>query len=319
MLLAVKSIGYFHEKAGRCQAIFLVVATVHQTGNDRSSLRYSFANFRARFTRVLCRPLPSRESRFVNKRLTAKEDPGPEDFVRTRARLQRGHNSVKDFRYWIFEAYINDTWKVNNRLTVNVGVRYTPTTGINEVKQPEQDLISAPYGSWVLVTRSNASNPSFKNWDPRLGLAWDVFGDHKTSVRASFGEFHSVIYSRDDNFWLEPPFLTDAQTPTSVSLTGAPAPLSFPTPYTNLPVNAATVNNIPLNGSLSCTNCNYYGVHSTPHQIHWNFNFEREVMANTVAELGYVGSHGIDLWAAEGLQLPRSFHRSFRPADFWRL
>ena len=95
MLLAVKSIGYFHEKAGRCQAIFLVVATVHQTGNDRSSLRYSFANFRARFTRVLCRPLPSRESRFVNKRLTAKEDPGSEDFVRTRARLQRGHPSRK--------------------------------------------------------------------------------------------------------------------------------------------------------------------------------------------------------------------------------
>jgi hypothetical protein len=213
-------------------------------------------------------------------------------------------NSVKDFRYWIFEPYINDTWKVNNRLTVNIGSRYSPTTQINESKQPELDLLVPPYGQWTQVTTSNATNPSLDNWDPRVGLAWDVFGDHKTSIRASFGEFHSIIYSRDENYWLEPPFLTDAQTLSSVSLTGAPAPISFPTPYTNLPVNAATLTSIPQNGSLSCTNCNYFGVHSTPHQIQWNFNIEHEVMANTVASVGYVGSHGIDLWAQKDFNFP---------------
>ena len=213
-------------------------------------------------------------------------------------------NSVKDFRYWIFEPYISDTWKVNSRLTVNIGFRYSPTTQINEVKQPELDLIAPPLGQWTLVTTSNATNPSLHNWDPRVGLAWDVFGDHKTSVRASFGEFHSIIYSRDENYWLEPPFLTDAQTLSSLSLAGTPAPISFPTPFTNLPVNAATLTSIPQNGSLSCTNCNYFGVHSTPHQIQWNFNIEREVMANTVASLGYVGSHGIDLWAQKDFNFP---------------
>jgi len=216
-------------------------------------------------------------------------------------------DSVKDFRYWIYEPYINDQWKVSSRLTVNIGARYSPTSLINQVGHVGEDLLVAPYGNWVPVTQSTAVNPSLKNFDPRVGIAYDPFSDHKTSIRASFGEFHSVIYSRDTNFWLEPPFLTDAQTPTSVSPNGTAAPLTFPTPYTNLPVNAATLTSIPTNGSLSCTNCNYYGVKSTPHQIQWNFNIQREVMANTVASLGYVGSHGIDLWAQEDFNTPIPF------------
>ena len=206
-------------------------------------------------------------------------------------------DSVKDFRYWIYEPYINDQWKVSNKLTVNIGLRYSPESLIHEVGHVEQDLISAPYGNWVPVTQSTAVNPSYKNFDPRFGIAYDPFADHKTSIRASFGEFHSVLYSRDLNFWLEPPFLTDSQTTTATSLSGAPAPPTFPIPYSNLPAGAATLTSLPTNGSLSCTNCNYYGVNNTPHQIQFNFNIQREVMENTVASLGYIHTHGIDLWA----------------------
>jgi hypothetical protein len=218
-------------------------------------------------------------------------------------------DSVKDFRYWIYEPYINDQWKVSSRLTVNLGLRYSPESLIHETRHVEEDLINAPYGNWVPVTQSTASNPSWKNWDPRVGIAFDPFSDHKTSIRASFGEFHSVLYSRDLNFWLEPPFLTDLQTPTSVNLNGTPAPVSatFPNPFSNLPVNAATLTSIPANGSLSCTNCNFYGVHSTPHQIQFNFNIQREVMANTVASIGYVHTHGIDLWAQRDTNTPIGF------------
>ena len=46
----------------------------------------------------------------------------------------------------------------------------------------------------------------------RIGLAFDPSSDHKTSIRASFGMFHNVIYSRDLNNWLQPPFLTATQT-----------------------------------------------------------------------------------------------------------
>jgi hypothetical protein len=213
-------------------------------------------------------------------------------------------DSVKDFRYWVYEPYVNDQWKVSNRLTVNLGFRYSPESAIKQVKHVGEDLINAPYGNWVPVTQSTASNPSYHNFDPRVGIAYDVFGDHKTSIRASFGEFHSVIYSRDTNFWLEPPFLTDAQTPTSTALDGTKAGVSFPVPFTNLPVGAATLTSIPTNGSLSCTNCNFYGVHTTPHQIQFNINIQREIMTDTVATIGYVHSHGMDLWAQRDTNTP---------------
>ena len=54
------------------------------------------------------------------------------------------------------------------------------------------NLIAAPFGLFEKTTTSTAANPSLRNWDPRVGLAFDPFKDHKTSIRASFGMFHNV-------------------------------------------------------------------------------------------------------------------------------
>jgi hypothetical protein len=214
-------------------------------------------------------------------------------------------DATKDYRYWAFNMYADDQWKVTSRLTVNVGVRYSPTTIIGSARHEQYNLISSPYGNWVPVTQSTAVNPSLRNFDPRIGLAWDPFNDHKTSIRASFGMFHNVLFSRDTNHWLQPPFLTVTQTGTS-TLNGAAAPISFPNPWTNVArSNGGTV--IPTDGSLSCTNCDYYGLHTTPYQMQWNFNIQREVMANTVATIGYVGSHNIHLHAQKDWNTPVPF------------
>lgn len=206
-------------------------------------------------------------------------------------------DATKDYRYWVFTPYVDDQWKTSSKLTLNLGLRYSPTSVISSVRHEQFNLINSPYGNFAAVTQSTAANPSLHNWDPRIGLAYDPFADHKTSIRASFGVFHNVLYSRDTNHWLQPPFLTAAQ--------AAGNGISFPTPYSNLPIAAGTV--IPTNGSLTCTNCDYYGYHTTPYQMQWNFNIEREIMPSTVLMAGYIGSRNLHLAAQRDFNYPVPF------------
>ncbi len=208
-------------------------------------------------------------------------------------------DATKDWRYTVFSFYVDDQWKLSQKLTVNVGLRYSPTTKINSVRHLMYDMVNPPFTQFSPVTTATAANPSLRNWDPRIGLAFDPFKDHKTSIRASFGMFHNVMYSRDTNHWLQPPFATASQTPADGALyTGTCA--SACSPF-NLPSGSNTVT-IPAN--LSCTNCNYYGVHTTPYQMQWNFNIQRELFANTVLTAGYVGSHNLHLMAQRDFNNP---------------
>ena len=206
-------------------------------------------------------------------------------------------DATKDYRYWIFTPYIDDQWKVTSKLTVNLGLRYSPTTMIGEIRHQMYNLINptVPGGEFVPVKTSTATNPSLRNWDPRVGLAWDPFADHKTSVRASFGMFHNVVFSRDLNYWLQPPFLTATQT----SAQG----LLYPNLFSNLGPGANVVN-VPTGGTLSITNGDYYGVHSTPYQMQWNFNIERELVTNTVLTIGYIGTHNLHMFIQRDFNYP---------------
>ncbi len=210
-----------------------------------------------------------------------------------------GADSTKDYRYWVYAMYADDQWQLTRKLTLNVGLRYEPASIIKSVLHEQYNLIHAPYGKWEPVLQSTAVNPSLHNIDPRIGLAWDSFADHKTSVRAGFGVFHSVLYSRDTNHWLQPPFLTTAQT------TSSNPPIQFPFPFTHVPRSTGTF--IPTDGTLSCTNCDYFGRDTTPYQMQWNLNVQREVMSNTVATIGYIGSHGVHLPAQKDFNYPIPF------------
>lgn len=202
-------------------------------------------------------------------------------------------DAAKDYRYWAFGPYIDDQWKATSKLTINLGLRYDPTTIVSQTRHAMLNIKNLPFGTFEPVTQATSSNPSLKNFDPRVGLAWDPFANHKTSLRASFGLFHSVIFSRDTNHWLQPPFYTATQT----AATG----LTYPSLFSNVPANASFA---PTNGTVSCTNCDYYGVHATPYQMQWNLSIEREVMSNTVLTLGYLGSHGVHLWLQRDFNYP---------------
>ena len=202
---------------------------------------------------------------------------------------QSGLGSFRDWRYWVYSFYAEDQWKVSKKLTANIGLRYAPTSIITMARRPAYMLLN-PFAAnqpWVPETQETEKNPSLKNWDPRIGLAYDPFSNHKTSIRAGFGVFHNVMYTSDLNSWFQPPLLFAAQQATPTS------PLPYPTPLTNIPVATdPTQVVIPTNGSLSIQgNGQYYGIHTTAYQMQWNFSIQQEVAPNTVLTVSYIGTH----------------------------
>ncbi len=184
-------------------------------------------------------------------------------------------NNVRAFRELDFAVYAQDDWKVTPKLTLNLGLRYQPTTNPVEVHNLLSAITNfATATSFSSVPNAVQSNPSFTNIDPRFGFAYDLFADHKTSIRGGFGTFHDVVFPGEYvvAFNNSPPLnqITQA-TPT------------FPTPFVG-----STAPNISLN------NGNDWKADKTPYLIEYNLNIQREILSGTVLSVGYVGSHGVN-------------------------
>lgn len=196
-----------------------------------------------------------------------------------------GTNANRYERTISLEPYIQDDWKVNNRLTVNLGFRYDWESNPIEARNNYYNVVGPPFGSsYVNVPHAYVSNPANHNFDPRVGFAWDVFGDHKTSLRGGFGIYHDVFqtYTFSSAYTSNPPFDTTLE----IYPFGYPC---FPTPF------AAACAADAIGGGLSQTNGTYYGTHQTPYTMEWNLNIQRELFKNTLLTVGYVGTRGIHL------------------------
>jgi hypothetical protein len=207
--------------------------------------------------------------------------------------------AVGQNRYTNFELYFGDSWKVRPNLTLELGARYS----IFFEPYDKRDLISGfdpsaydpsrpatdpcnglvvPKGTNPCANIAGASTPiefsnrslrknAFGNIAPRLGVAWDVFGDGKTAVRAGFGQFYlrertSIYFA---SLTQNAPFITNISG--RRTLDG--------TVFADLP---AASNGSPRFGLSPDA--------ASPYSLQFNISFARELWKDTVVEVGYVGN-----------------------------
>ncbi len=219
-----------------------------------------------------------------------------------------------------FGLYVQDTWKLTPRLTVNYGVRWDPylplstkygwTPHFDPSLFPQNThstvFLNAPSG---LLFPGDAGYPGngvaehrWNNFAPRVSLAWDVKGDGKTSVRAAYGRFFDLpAMNNYVGFGSTPPIgnTTTVNFPTSFADPWAGVPGGNPYPLgvsKNSPfINFGTYENFVLNPK-------------TTYSQQWNLSIQRQLGQNWLVAANYVGTSIIHLWggnqANPGINMP---------------
>ncbi|MCU1303877.1 MAG: hypothetical protein JWQ87_4161 [Candidatus Sulfotelmatobacter sp.] len=198
-----------------------------------------------------------------------------------------GSNEVA-IRESLFAGYIQDDWRARSNLTVNLGLRYEATTKPNDANNRIQEITTLTNCSAsptacgpVHLGSFIAKNPTVKNFEPRIGFAYDPFKNGKTAIRGAFGMFDvlPLPYEFGLNTAATFPFQIVGNDPNATLGTGVPDPnVSFdPTKVRNRYVQQDPKRALVMN---------------------WNFNVQRELSAGWTVLLGYVASRSVHLSVA---------------------
>ena len=258
--------------------------------------------------------------------------------------------SIRHWRYWDVGAFLEDDWRISRRVTLNLGLRYDLytrstelshqattfllgsgrdfvddiTTGAGRIKDASvpcpgdpKALLAGECGPGGFAAAKNLGKGDHNNFGPRLGFAWDVFGNGKTSLRGGFGisyegslqrrltitRFNPPYYSQNREF----NFLTGATNSNLVygPMDGSPPTFRGPAPPAqHSGIGAQATGNIsgwdPSNPQTSgLTAIILQEGLRDPFIEHWSAGVQRELRHKLVLEVNYVGTLGRNLFRAD--------------------
>ena len=234
---------------------------------------------------------------------------GMADFLMGRVgRLEHGGPAILPMDQWYMGLYAQDTWRATARMTINAGLRWEPYFGQNV-------LNGAVYNFSLDNFRQNIRSTVFKNapagliypddpgfppgrtglnkqwWNlsPRVGIGWDVSGNGRTAVRASYGltyDFPNAEYQ-----------LINANSPPFGNRTLVEDPAGgFDDPYGGSGIQHPIITSpdtvyIPF-GAFGAVDPDL----NSPRIQQWNVTIERQIGAAWQVSASYLGSYTDRLW-----------------------
>ena len=216
---------------------------------------------------------------------------------------------IAEGRWRDFELYANDTWKLHPRVTLTAGLRYSVFTPAWEKDNRISNFFPSLYNgtdfNTGLVTADEAVQMGLERstlktykagWQPRVGLAWDVWGTGKTAVRAGFGRYMSRSNVIEDLLRLtaNPPWTTTVSAGSGwnglgTTLANCPTCRSLDTINPGLASNVAGVN---PNAGFNAVDPGF----RPPESYQWNLTISHQLLKDTTLEASYIGNHGLHIW-----------------------
>jgi hypothetical protein len=202
-------------------------------------------------------------------------------------------------RWKLYRPFIEDTWKLSNSLTLNLGLAWAMVTPVTEVANRQSDFDPAT-GKFLVAGQNAGSGAGIQmDWtalEPRVGFAWKPFGRTNTVVRGGYGIYHDSSWNQGaQGLWQNPPYYAESDqfafggnctfaTAACATRSGlSPSAISFSSGF---PTFTSPPNPADFTGTILAQDTNF----KQGRIQQFNVNVEQEVPGQVVVTAGYAGS-----------------------------